>query len=463
MCSIPSKKSFRKKQSISKKEWNLIRNSQIIDTIIENFSFLKPFVDQERKITLDTQEFRNFVNRDLSDILNIARKEWHYVSGEPICFSPDNLGVCQLCHYSQLMEGYYIENNFTNKKLLIGSECLKQFLDSPKTFLDDKNKHNDILERILQLNNNIPQLNDILNNGRLYLESFDTFIPENLEKDYNKLYNDIKNTRSKYIKDKKMSLKTFNSLKNLVCELEKKKKDIQQYVNKNRSNPFIPYGDYYLSLKSDYNLLKQIKRQGRVTRQSLPHIKNIDYIKTLIPIFNTALKTFHAEITDVSSANMGTIILYIVSKRNKNIHFPIKYKEFTSLHTEQVYHNKPLYRNEDEILEEILKLAYWTNTFVSDIIIEIFSLTHLDFAELYYADTMYQELIIKLDHNKFQKSGYYLIKLEDLLKFSRLVYYPKSFKAHEIIQIIKNGELKTKREADTLINAHSKGISPYAK
>jgi len=95
----------------------------------------------------------NILPLSVANTLPEAFKEWHFTE-ETIDYE-DTVEDCQLCDHEQLRYHFKIENEYTNKELWVGSQCILKFQvrvydDSGRT-LDNKGakrKLNKLLEKM---------------------------------------------------------------------------------------------------------------------------------------------------------------------------------------------------------------------------------------------------------------------------------------------------------------------------
>ncbi len=99
------------------KDSKVIKDYPTLQEIIENQINMKP--------QLLDEEVKRFLKYDYFKVLSKAKKEWFLNTDETQYYMKSEID-CEFCGHRNLKNVCVIENKYTNKRLNIGTECLKK-------------------------------------------------------------------------------------------------------------------------------------------------------------------------------------------------------------------------------------------------------------------------------------------------------------------------------------------------
>lgn len=113
---------------VTRRSRTLLLNSETIKDYNEAYTFIRENSNlKDDELNLQTEYIQNFFNNLYDKILKQAVEEWTPDSDEPVyILDDDNKIPCQLCNIP-IKNVCNISNKINNKKLTIGTECLKHF------------------------------------------------------------------------------------------------------------------------------------------------------------------------------------------------------------------------------------------------------------------------------------------------------------------------------------------------
>ena len=441
----------------------LIKNSKIIHehTLLANLFEKYPDLDEIQLKDLSKEE-QLFLNNIYPKVKMEAIKEWKvdYSKGVEVLDEHKTI-KCQLCNHN-IMNLCYIKNKFNNNSLKVGTECVRHFEIKEDVDLDKILQERKYIKRLEKLNFKVPNIETIANQWDLIIEQQPIYIKKSIKSNYLNIGNKIKELYREYTYKKNITLsretEIIQTINKLIELSQKEKQAILEYVNDNKHNILVPTKEIIINLKKENNSqgLKWIEEDGEIKNRTLFRIKDIEYIKKLIPYFSKALSKSGIMIKYVETYKNKLGYTFTV-KRNPNIKLFLHYTDFVIdyggiVTKEQLFSDI----NQFEFIRKGKLIDIESINFGLGLIEEELKKYSIKYKEFY--DSFNDMLWVKEKGNK--RYYYILTKLDglyDLIK--RVIYKTEKYNSKDLYDIImKNSEILKNSDAKELIYTRDKMI-----
>lgn len=294
-----------RKRLITDKEYSLIIVSSIYGVIISDYPWFKKIIEEnfksEYKDIEDDRGKQEFFENRYQPLLKEAASEWgsHPTSPVEIVSQEDDFR-CQICNH-QITNVYTIVNRLNGNELRVGSECVKHFGicsdKDVKKLLEDQKKSirlNFLDKELPGIENEIKRWNDDINQTPLLL-------PNSIVIPYLRLGDRAKSIFDSFIEEKSNGHDDAEIINELRDAVERKKAtltEVEQYAAKNKNDVFVPKQVTMSWLESmavrnpqKYEpRLQRLKEVGRVELRTAFLIGEPNFLISIMPLFNVALK-----------------------------------------------------------------------------------------------------------------------------------------------------------------------------
>ena len=306
---------------ITKRDRNILTGSKII----EDYLVLKRFIDKtpnwdDRRLNELDNETILFFQNIYSKVLKQATEEWTVDMSSVEYFEGDNM-QCELCSQRPIKNICIIENNFTGKKLKIGTECVKHFGIKKDVEIEKLLEQSKRIKGLETLNDIYPGIEREINNWDYFLEKQTILIKKEVSQKYISEGAKAKIILEEYL-DTKTSVKRRNKIvESLDTILKNKKieiKKIEDYVDKNEGNLLIPNRALINRLKSsrEWELIEMLEEDGVIRHRTLFRINDEELCKSLVGAINKELKEFNCFVDGVGF-DKGLGYIYSYKKKNR--------------------------------------------------------------------------------------------------------------------------------------------------
>lgn len=329
---------------IDKKQRNLLLFSNFIkNNELEIFELLENNLSISRKLAEDNN-FDFKINSNLPTWLNFSRKEWKAHDKNPfLIHESDSIQRCELCN-SPLKWRYEVYNEFSNKKISIGGECVKQFkqlkgLGKLVTGDEEYKRYNHLI-------NMYPQALDVLVKNTDMLDRLKIIIPDYYKVSFKKTEKEITKVLKTYIK-KNVKI-NHNMIEKEFKKYSTELKSIDDFImNKESNRNYLSRGivdSIERNQQSDMNFIVSTVEgnNGVISPLLSPKIKVSDYLKLYEKDINTKFNKSNVKISEINHAvyilqaksnktsyNFKVSSEYLLAKFHARVsfNFPEKFKE----------------------------------------------------------------------------------------------------------------------------------------
>lgn len=423
------------------RERKLLMFSKIIEDYPQLMELLetKSDMDESELETLPYEMQLFFKNNIYKKVLKQAVAEWTADTQHPIDILDDDKKIrCQLCNH-KIKYVCYIVNKLNNKRLEIGTECVKHFgmeLDVP---IEKLFKERIRTKRLEELNRFIPNIEMILDNWKSEIDGFPILIPLSIKNPYfklgdeaNKLFEDYLNSTNDISESEKKEF--IDKMKSILEQKQKMLNKINEYVLKNVQDPFIPKKEIIDWLKRNNRMraLEWLEEDGRIELRTIFRIEEPNFMKFLVGEMNAILSPIgiHVEGIDENYKGSGYIL---VSQKNPRIKLFCRHHDFMIKYGGLIL-GKEI--EEELSLKEILKISsvYKEDSVEAaiDVLTFLTKKSDIEFKTCYYD---FDEVIVYEHSSK----KYIIIKLSRLIEnFIDLIFGMGDKTVDDLIAFIKS-------------------------
>lgn len=247
----------------------------------EEYSFLLPFLEDEKKITSDEMKQSGVLHEKIDkfmknkgNIISLSSKEWAPRKVNATVHKP---GKCQFCG-QPLKYRYYVINGRNNNEMYVGGDCVGYFSS------DAQYTHQSNINNLIQLKNkeyleknHIELTNEFNDNEFLY--SQDTIVLKELEKEYNEVKKEFRNLYNSIIKNRTKA--KIEKIKKRYSDLTHIKAEIIESCRRISKNEFVLNKGLYTYLRKDKGFNLAIETAKISGSPAPPTIQNIKYMPFL--------------------------------------------------------------------------------------------------------------------------------------------------------------------------------------
>lgn len=286
-----------------------------------------------------SKENKEFIDRRFGQLFSLSAKEWELIKATEENY--DDELECQLCGTKRLKWLSRIKNKITQETLVVGSECIKnykEFRGSNGESFEDMALLNNTLRNEQLLEEKSPSI--IGDTDRfLNLKKERIIIPDYLTRKYESLKKEVIENK-KHLNSKNLS---EIRIKNSMC-LHKSIRGFLEEFDEFLSNSdiFSITDDIANWLTSqpdyDYELMRQLKVDGKITERTIDHIEESHFMKKIIPSFDSLFE--QSNIIRLDKLNNTTFA--IILKSRPDIVLNIKMAPFIKQYKDYLFHGKLL-------------------------------------------------------------------------------------------------------------------------
>ena len=316
-----------------------------------------PHLTRNEYNLLDDSQKRYIDNR-FGELLRFAISEWvvEYDRKEK---NENQIINCELCGEKNIKYISKIKNPKNNKSLIVGSSCITDYSEMKdaygKTLSQLRKESSSTTNKILKneeiLEKRIP---NILNN----IDTFNKIMYENeyiirtdIEKKYEYLNKEINNKYNKYLKLKKINEEKLLEIENINSRVLEFIKKINEYIEECDNDV---YGiDKNISRwcysNPNYNLLSKLKKDGKITKDTISQIKEPKFLEKIILEFKDL---FTSNNIHLKNNNIGKY--FKASINDCNIYIDIDSSNFIDDYKDYLYGEKNIKINKDDLINDCI-------------------------------------------------------------------------------------------------------------
>ncbi|MEK4247610.1 hypothetical protein MKZ20_20240 [Psychrobacillus sp. FSL K6-2684] len=426
------------KKIITEKQRNLIINSNTAKTsFLELYNFLIEHSEVTREDLTIYPQLKNLQSY-FDDLLNDCREEWEVLITQPT----NNLGsnfmdskvVCDLCGYKYLKIENNIQNKITKKKLVVGTECIKEFGETVQGMIKLAQRDGKRASNRLLLENTIPGIRKFVENSSSYTNTLDIIISENLEAKWRVVFNEIKKEYELFInsksKDISKLLSSWNEKNLLVIE-------INRFIDNHKGKKFIANRKLleWLLLNNKQEEIRMIRKNLGYVDWSISHrIYEPAFMRYILNELQRHFAGLNIEILNVDVSKLSVELLF--KESSKTIKATIRYKDLILNYGGFVF-GKTL----DEGFREIYESSSISDTNSQDKILDLIVKEKLPYKLLntYKAEN---EILYK------GNDGYYLLNFSNLIMDLKKYYFSNEKIKGEISNVFHNNTIRVMNEKE---------------
>lgn len=317
-----------RKVLISTAEKNLIINSSIckkdneLRDVLQAFSKSISSKDLDYIKSLNLRAYEIIKGRESREaIIKKSSKEWKNEKPIGVKKKP-----CELCENANSEYKYIILNPITNKKLEVGSSCIKKFPEMKSKY------HGETITTIDKWLKDEPEMfsrlgkfAEIFNGGKdifqiwkVKYDAFEIEFPNEYDDKFRKIKNGANKIYSDYIKGI-ISEKELEKFQYYINEFDYFYKQCEQFYNENKFDKYICTKDIakFLNKKKLYNTLNNIKdRECKIPKGLANSIAEVGFIKKFDKEIEIQFSKFGIKLEKID---------------NQFLEFSYKYKTFKAL------------------------------------------------------------------------------------------------------------------------------------
>lgn len=310
----------------------------LYSSVVENYPWLREFLQQNEKITSDLVEDlpveqRTFLGSMLDRIIQAATNEW---KGDENRIGEDrgpdrrDWEKCSLCGQPNRYI-FYITNIINGRSLNVGSDCIKYFWEDGKIYgsmtFNEIKKHIRRTKRQGELEEKFRGIVQTVENWRKRLDSYPLVMPAFLEKKYNDAGEKLGMLYEGYLNED-YDEGIFDIISNTLKEFDAILKEVEEYVKINAKARFIATRDIAMWLKERgyASILEMIKEDnGLITWRTGYRIEEPGFLESIVPDLNIKLgKSVNVRILAVDSYRGGYVFEH---SQNPGIKLLIRHRE----------------------------------------------------------------------------------------------------------------------------------------
>lgn len=281
---------------------SLLRKSYIVN----KFPSLQKLISTQNNIHYSDlqhleEDTSNILKYDSKSFKETLYSEWEAVKNGNNLYKDDlEIGYehCEVCNAADNRYLYYIRNKLNENEMHVGSSCILKYIDiglNGEQKLEYIKKQDNIykkMQNIAQFNKLFPNAKLIVNSWLEFYNSLKLKIPSDLEKKFQNCYRKAHSIIKK-VEDESLSKTLIENFQNLILLNEEIKKKINNYINKNKDNPFtltVKISNWLIN-KKEFELHKKLCKNCLIGENDFKYIYENDFILQFIPEFSKALKT----------------------------------------------------------------------------------------------------------------------------------------------------------------------------
>ncbi len=323
---------------------------ELRDAILNKHKLKGTYLLRKNEIDNLTQYTIDIINNNFKEIINVCQKEWDYI--RDLDEEQSTVNTCSLCG-RKIKKNYIIKNKYTQKSIVIGSSCVRDYgliFEKIKDFEKKEDrliKINYVESNISKFQKTIRELEKQVNNPRIFLnkELYEEY--ENLKININKEYTTILNKPNKYKKD--FNLDELKSIKLKAVSLIAKIKKQLNYCENTDLGINQNIALWINNNLSDEKIINALRKNNKVTINTASSIEEPCYLQKMIDKIEPLLKDLNIEIIKKSDDNKK---LYIKFKIINRVVFEVLTTNLIEIFKNQIFKNEPLKCKDYNILEK---------------------------------------------------------------------------------------------------------------
>lgn len=313
---------------ISKKERNLIINSQVI----EDHVWLKDLLESNLSLSIDEVEEKNKTDFQyvVPYILKQCGEEWK--GDESVLHPIEDLGdgrrPCGLCGRGNRYI-YYIQNRLNGTKLNVGGDCVEDFVDMD--LLREGNSRGQLLRKAKELrrrgliNQRFPGIQGRIDTWLNRVTRYDIVLPTYLEEPYLSEGNKLQELHNTYLRNEE-----DESYLDQMEDILNKENDYIRYFDEyqllNHDNSFIVTKKImtWLENRHDRKTMDILKESGIISNDTIPFIWESSFIEKNIKMIEALFNNTQFDLIIIDYDNEG----FILKKEPSQITLILKFEKF---------------------------------------------------------------------------------------------------------------------------------------
>lgn len=313
---------------ISKKERNLIINSQVI----EDHMWLKELLDTQLSLAIDQvkEENKSDFQYVVPYILKQCGEEWK--GDESVLHPIEDLGdgrrPCGLCGRDNRYI-YYIQNRLNGNKLNVGGDCVEDFVDMD--LLREGNSKGQLLRKAKELrrrgliNQRFPGIQSRIDTWLNRVARYETILPTYLEEPYLAEGTKLQELHNSYLRnDEDESI--LDEVEEILNKETDHIRDFDNYQLLNLDNPFIVTKKImtWLENRRDRKTIEILKEVGYISHETVSFIWEGSFIEKNKEAIKALFGNTQFDLVDIDYDNEG----FILKKEPSQITLILKFEKF---------------------------------------------------------------------------------------------------------------------------------------
>lgn len=300
---------------------------------VDEFSELYKFLKVNKRISFQDVK-NNSVLKNISsyidELLTESQLEWEGDKSQPV----KDLGInfksilrkCDLCGNKPIRYEHRIWNTINRKRIVIGSECAKEFGDELQGHLIGELRNSKKAVKRLYLEENIPGLRSYIDSGWKYTRKLEMIIPLTLETKWKNIHNEMVYLYNEYITDKR---KDYLFIKQSWQEKLSLEKEISSFIKHNKNKDYasnIRIHEWLLQ-NGKHDVIKMIQEdKGFLKWRTIHRIYEINLMKQTLNSLNEAINKFNIRIIRFNEGSRKVNIRF-TRKQNRELVCTVSYEK----------------------------------------------------------------------------------------------------------------------------------------
>lgn len=456
-------KIFGNETIIDKRAGKILIESEIIKN--ENNKWLRQLLQENDDNSINTKQYeklnnnyKTFLTSSLyKDLYKNASEEWNI---DHLDESEEKL-ACALCGQKDTKKKYYIKNKISGKMLNVGSTCIDNFKDirdvNGKT-AKEINKEWEIQQRKKALNDKYNGIIEKIDNWNKKIDEIPTIINGHLEDEYDKLYSQVQDLYSKFIKNRKIDFTIAKKINDLVCKGESILEQIYSNIDDKKNNEWYITKEIkewcYKDKESNKIVIDFLRKDGVIKWRSICRIYEKNLVNKILEKFKIIFDNSNISIVGFNEKyNTITINIRDGNAYVARIDLECSYTKFVQEYGEIIFENNKKYSDEKEFVIENSSIIESSSIDMS--ISNIKYLLNKTDIRVFSWNERYNEIVF-IESNK----NYIIIKAKEFInKFIKYVFFRRlseteldNLKSY----IINNGEKISKEDYNNRIETREK-------
>lgn len=294
----------------------------------EEFEDLYSFLRKNEKIRHEdikkVPQLKN-LNAYIDELLKECQLEWVPDRSQPVKDLGENYHLlsrcCELCGKRPIRYENTIVNQVNLKRIVVGTECVKEFSDETQLRIQNSRK----AAKRLYLEKKIPGLRLYIEYGREYPRSLDMIIPLELEEKWLELHLEISQDYQHFLDEKITRDSAIQKKWKTKLHLEE---ELNRYVDVNKHKKHASNQEIYQWLKKNNNhdVIKMIQEDnGFIQWRTIHRIYERNLMRKTIMDLDEKVARFNIRILSLIK-NSNKVLVEFYGKYNRRLRGTINYK-----------------------------------------------------------------------------------------------------------------------------------------